>query len=537
MNCHFDFLVANGMTATRRLPIRKFVTLRSLWAFEAVYQMNGSVWHKSCFYRGNSSTEGRSSYVHTFPRNIAMKRTEFWMAMAVAIAAWIAAPAYPAAAQESAGAEAGAQADAQSDAGTQSDAGAQADTGAQADASADTQAADQSADASASNQSSADQQSAQSDTQATATTDTAAGQTSTQANGSAQSTGQAQQGQAGSQRPLPAPNRQDGAAQDRDAAAQRDNRGQADQRQPADRQDAAADRDIRQDASRDQAVQQDRDMHDRRDRDGQDLPDRDRRGDWRDRRDRTDFRAHIHFGAFMNGGLAINSVTHNSIFFHAGLREGDILISVDGRPIRSEADFHRFIVYEPGRRVPVVILRDGRRETVFIVYEENVIDDAVVYDDQPQSPVAEAGAFLGVLFDAQNPNAAIVIAVTAGSPAEQAGLQRGDIIVALNGQEVRSYRDAIGVINSMRPGDRLGIEFSRRVDDQTQAILAGKPGPGARSATLPQREVRGYRGVPQDAPPATETDIEIRRDNDNRGPLNREPRPDGRRPLLPRLRN
>lgn len=454
-----------------------------------------------------------------------MKRTELYMALAVAIATWIAAPAHPAAAQESAGAEAGAQADAQTDAGAQADAGAQStDAGAQADASADTQAADQSADASASNQSSADQQSAQSDTQATGSTDTAAGETSTQASGSAQATGEAQQGQADSQRPLPAPSRDDDAAQDRDAASQRDDRGQADQRQPADRRDAS----------------QDRDMRDRRDRDGRDSRDgdRDRRGDRRDGRDRDDFHAHIHFGAFTNGGLLINSVTHDSIFFHAGLREGDILISVGGHPIRSHADFHRYVVYEPGHRVPVVILRDGRRETVYIVYEEDMAGD-VVYDDQQQQPVAEAQAFLGVVFDAGNQNAAVVVAVSPGSPAEQAGLQRGDIIVALNGQEIRSYNDAIGVINSMRPGDRLGIEYSRRVDDQTQAILAGKPGPGARSATLPQREVevRGYRGAPQEVPPASETEVEIRRDNENRGLLDRPLRQDGRRPLIPRLRN
>lgn len=454
-----------------------------------------------------------------------MKRTELYMALAVAIATWIAAPAHPAAAQESAGAEAGAQADAQTDAGAQADAGAQStDAGAQADASADTQAADQSADASASNQSSADQQSAQSDTQATGSTDTAAGETSTQASGSAQATGEAQQGQADAQRPLPAPSRDDDAAQDRDAASQRDDRGQADQRQPADRRDAS----------------QDRDMRDRRDRDGRDSRDgdRDRRGDRRDGRDRDDFHAHIHFGAFTNGGLLINSVTHDSIFFHAGLREGDILISVGGHPIRSHADFHRYVVYEPGHRVPVVILRDGRRETVYIVYEEDMAGD-VVYDDQQQQPVAEAQAFLGVVFDAGNQNAAVVVAISQGSPAEQAGLQRGDIIVALNGQEIRSYNDAIGVINSMRPGDRLGIEYSRRVDDQTQAILAGKPGPGARSATLPQREVevRGYRGAPQEVPPASETEVEIRRDNENRGLLDRPLRQDGRRPLIPRLRN
>jgi membrane-associated protease RseP (regulator of RpoE activity) len=183
----------------------------------------------------------------------------------------------------------------------------------------------------------------------------------------------------------------------------------------------------------------------------------------------------------------------------------------------------------------VVILRDGRRETVYIVYEEDVIDGAPVYDDQPVA--ADGQAFLGVVFDAQNSNAAVVVAVTPGSPAEQAGLRRGDMIVALNGQPINSYRAAIEMIGSLRPGDRLGIDFSRRVDDQTQAILAGKPAAGARAAVLPQRESRGYRNIPQDAPTVNEQGIQVPPENDNRGLINRGERQNGQRPLLPRLRN
>jgi PDZ domain len=463
-------------------------------------------------------------------RDKTMKRTQFWTALAIAVATWTVGIGYAdqAAAQESADAQAGAEADAQADTGAQTDSAAQSDTGAQADAAADTQStadqssADQSEDSSATatNESSVEQESAQSETQASATGEADAAGASAEASGSAQTDGAAQSEDG--QRPLPAPS-QDAAAQDRDAAAQDDSRAQPDQRQPADRADAPADARADADANA-QGRRDGRDGRDGRDR-------RDRDGDRRGRRDRSDFRAHIHFGAVTRGGLTINTVRRDSIFFRAGLRQGDVLVSVDGRPIRSEADFHRYVVYEPGHRVPVIVIRDGRRETVYITYEDEMVD-APVYDDQP---VAEAQAFLGVIFDAQNPDAAVVIAVSPGSPAEQAGLQRGDMIVALNNQPVNSHRDAIETIAAMQPGDRLAIDFSRRVDDQTQAILAGRP--GARSANLPQREVRGYRDVPQDAPPANDVDIEIRRENDNRRVINREERQSGPRPLLPRLRN
>jgi S1-C subfamily serine protease len=215
------------------------------------------------------------------------------------------------------------------------------------------------------------------------------------------------------------------------------------------------------------------------------------------------------------------------------LRQGDVLVSIHGRPIRSDADFHRWVVYHPGRPVPVVILRDGRQETIYVTYEDDMADADVVYEEQP---VADMQGYLGVSFDANARNAAIVSVVAPNSPAEHAGLRQGDMIVALNGQPVDSYQQAIEVIASMRPGDRLGIDFARRQEDKTQAVLASKPGQGPRAAALPRDEVRVYQE--DRANISIENEGQINRQN-NRRLLNREPadRRSGDRPLLPRLRN
>ena len=49
----------------------------------------------------------------------------------------------------------------------------------------------------------------------------------------------------------------------------------------------------------------------------------------------------------------------------AGIREGDVIVSVDGRPVRSEGDVARAVQRRrPDDRIAVVVRRDGREETV-----------------------------------------------------------------------------------------------------------------------------------------------------------------------------
>ena len=61
-----------------------------------------------------------------------------------------------------------------------------------------------------------------------------------------------------------------------------------------------------------------------------------------------------------------------------------------------------------------------------------------------------------------------LLAIKEGSPAEEAGLVEGDIILNVNGQSLNSYGSLSRLLLNFNPGDRLNLEILR--DDETMSI-------------------------------------------------------------------
>ena len=187
-----------------------------------------------------------------------------------------------------------------------------------------------------------------------------------------------------------------------------------------------------------------------------------------------DLRRGIQFGQATQQGLLIDRLDQDSFYFTSGIRRGDIIVSLHGRPVRNEADFMRFLVLQPGQRVPVVVLRGGRQETIYIQYPNQLAYRTNRYYEN--APIQNAGGYLGVMFDTRMRNAVVVLSVKPNSPAQEAGLQRGDVILALNGRDVRAFADAISVIRSMRPGDELQIAIDRgEISSSWRRYLVNSP--------------------------------------------------------------
>jgi C-terminal processing protease CtpA/Prc len=192
---------------------------------------------------------------------------------------------------------------------------------------------------------------------------------------------------------------------------------------------------------------------------------RDSRSNDRDRNSQ-DFKAGIQIGRASGRGITVNTVRRGTIFYDSGLRDGDVIVSYNRRPIRSRDDFDRFVVYQRGERVPIVVLRDGREKTIYITYrDEATRERSYISSDHNR------GAYFGAEFDPQITDAVIVIRVDQGSPADRAGLRRDDVVLSLNGKKVTSGKEANNMIASMNSGDRVEIEYSRHA--RTEAVLSG----------------------------------------------------------------
>jgi serine protease DegQ len=73
----------------------------------------------------------------------------------------------------------------------------------------------------------------------------------------------------------------------------------------------------------------------------------------------------------------------------------------------------------------------------------------------------------------------LVVEVTPGTPAAAAGLRAGDVIVALDGDDVATVEDLLGRLREREPGDRVGIDYLRDGNrSRADATLAEREGSG-----------------------------------------------------------
>ncbi|HVS31639.1 MAG TPA: trypsin-like peptidase domain-containing protein [Thermoanaerobaculia bacterium] len=114
----------------------------------------------------------------------------------------------------------------------------------------------------------------------------------------------------------------------------------------------------------------------------------------------------------------------------AGLRPGDIITAIDGKPVDSRESFSTYTATaSPAQAVSLTILREGSSRAVQLRPA-----------DPPESlgiRILEEVAGLRVTDEARS---VVIDEVVRGSRSERVGLARGDLIVGVNGVEVRSAR-------------------------------------------------------------------------------------------------
>ena len=169
------------------------------------------------------------------------------------------------------------------------------------------------------------------------------------------------------------------------------------------------------------------------------------------------------FGLDKPGGALVASVENGSPAALAGIKPGDVVLSLNDTPIRESADLPPAVAnLTPGANAKVEVWRD--RKSIKLDVKVGELKDAVVAKtDKGDSGEAGKLGVLGRSLTAQERKQAgipsgIVIEDVSG-PAEAAGLQAGDLLLAVNGIPITGVGQLRSVLEGA--GDRVAVLVQR----------------------------------------------------------------------------
>lgn len=141
------------------------------------------------------------------------------------------------------------------------------------------------------------------------------------------------------------------------------------------------------------------------------------------------------FNIDVQRGAFVSEVLPGSAAAKACIKAGDIIISIEGKPIRNFAELRVKIgTTNPGKIIKLGILRDGKIKTVSVLLDDST---SVSTSEEVLTPALQ-GASLSNGYLKNGTQGVQVEDVIKDSPAYSIGLQKGDLIIGLNRTKINN---------------------------------------------------------------------------------------------------
>ncbi|WEX07718.1 Do family serine endopeptidase [Chelativorans sp. AA-79] len=172
-------------------------------------------------------------------------------------------------------------------------------------------------------------------------------------------------------------------------------------------------------------------------------------------------------------GALVNSVNDGDPAAKAGIKAGDVVIAVDGKPIASPRELARTIAsMDPGKDAAITVWRNGKSQDFEVALTEMPAPDQMA-SAAPGAPSDESGepaSFGLTVSPAEEGEGLVVTDVEPGSVAEDNGIQPGDVIRAVNSQAVNSAGDMKKAVDAASSAGRGAVLLQVVRDDANRFV-------------------------------------------------------------------
>jgi Do/DeqQ family serine protease len=171
-------------------------------------------------------------------------------------------------------------------------------------------------------------------------------------------------------------------------------------------------------------------------------------------------------------GALVSNVRADGPAARAGLHAGDVVVGVDDKPVQDPHAFqYRFVTKGIGGQANLSVLRKGQKLTTTISLiapvEDPPRDTRDLDRHHPLTGCKVANLSPAVAqeigMDDDTRTGVVVLEVKDKTPAARIGVKRGDIVVAINNEKVKSVAQLVTALESADGGWRLSVERGGKV--------------------------------------------------------------------------
>ncbi len=152
-------------------------------------------------------------------------------------------------------------------------------------------------------------------------------------------------------------------------------------------------------------------------------------------------------------GAFVSEVMNDSAAKDAGIKSGDIIISMDGKPVNSFAELRAKIATTgAGRTVKLGIIRDGKEISVEVKLKNS---DETTTEAKAIHPALNGATLING--DVKGQKGVLIKSIAKNSPASRLSLQEGDLITGVNKARINSVSELRKIIDSNPSAIALNI--------------------------------------------------------------------------------
>jgi len=164
-------------------------------------------------------------------------------------------------------------------------------------------------------------------------------------------------------------------------------------------------------------------------------------------------------GLEKSGGALVAEVTKDSPAAAAGLKSGDVILELDGKPVPDGGSLRNSVAAtRPGTQAKILVWRDGGKLNVTVKIGDQeaaakLLSSAI--KEKLGVNVRPVSSKESEKFELEENTGVVVENVASGSPLEKAGLERDDIILEVNGEAVEGVDSFNNILSTGSSGRQI----------------------------------------------------------------------------------